>query len=421
MSSSRSNIPKMMERAAIRKIIDSIQTESIQTQDKTSKAHIGIYKDRDSNGKYKKNWYTVEFIKIDDLDKEKIKIIGTEKIEIVSNVINDLRKKINDLINKGEVEIEIKYNNGKITKCDTSGQPGCYPVQITRQDCIDYVSEDFFLNLHHLAYELDMLVDLFSMLYPSEIFSMLYPCKISQQQRDTIKNAVIESFRIHLRIFLKFFDGSSYFDEALCRDYVEGLNYILKDAPNYNVKLPEEICDITKGTILTPEESDLLEVKLNLATAHLSYIRSEVDKDIREPGDKEVLDAMESICKKMDEFYTNTQQHLQDLFKQSSLDNRLGDNSYYEKLAKRATNLPTNLPRNYTEVLKNLQQSIDRLKSYLCENWKMCCNSTKSYAKTGEGDVIQQNPNFESQPINNTLQDINTSSGHSTTFQSTLK
>ncbi len=267
--------------------------------------------------------------------------------------IADLIQKVRNYLLKNKAKnYEVEE---QVIKCDSPGKHGCYPVEITLQDYIDYVSEDFFLNLHHLYYELNMLIDLFFIL----------PSPHNQIEL----NSIIESFRTHLRVFLKFFDKDGYFDEALCRDYVDGLNYILKDGLNYNVKLPEEICDIKKGTSLTPEEVDLLKAKLNLATEHLSYIRSEVDKITREPNYEEVLDAMESICKKMDEFYNKTWQHLELLFIQSKLDTRLSY-LYYKELAKRASNLPER-PK---QLLDNLKQTINRLKSYLCENWEKCCD-----------------------------------------------
>ncbi len=72
---------------------------------------------------------------------------------------------------------------------------------------------------------------------------------------------------------------------------------------------------------------------------------------------------MESICKKMDEFYNKTRPYLDSLFSLSNLN--------YAALAEREDNPP----KSVEEMLDNLQQSIDMLKSHLCKSGRETCCS----------------------------------------------
>lgn len=290
-----------------------------------------------------KDYKTIEFI------SEQNTIKG---IKIDNNVIDYIENQlqVGTLANQQSVKIGIEYrydssnNRYKIERCidckDTHTE-----VEITLDDIENYVSEDFFLNLHHLNYELSMLV----ILNPE--FSCFYSVNF-------VGSALVESVRTHLRNILKFFDKSGYFDEATCWDYIDYLKYLcnIQNAhgkPNGNYAQLNLPCDISQDSDKIQPKLKLLEVKLNLATEHLSYIRSEINKEIREPAANDISYALKFICEKMDSFYKFLNEKKDLLIKQDWI------NQEFSKLSKRATNLPTSVD----DLVKSLQQTISFCKT----------------------------------------------------------
>jgi len=255
-------------------------------------------------------------------------------------------------------QLSIVYNNGSLTKVtNCNNQPNCNNIEIKLEDIENYVTEDFFLNLHHLNYELDMLVNLIFNPNVQKYYDIPY-----------VGNAMVESYRTHLRMFFTFFGydlqaqsqqqiQGGHFDEARCVDYVDYLNSYRNVSP----QIPIDICDITTNTNLTRDQVELLKAKLNLATEHLSYIRSEIDKDIREPGPYEILIAIKSICKKMDVFYNNIlNNYINTLINVNSLIVK------WQALLQRATGLPTDPPQSPNQwILTTLEGNINILRGYI--------------------------------------------------------
>jgi len=217
-------------------------------------------------------------------DKKILRISKACPKENGSEVIIDCKGHELELYEKDDKKVEKLRAWRKIKKMTLTGNTERLDIKITPSNENDSLSKDitsFYKDIiciakeelkeesKHLTYEFSMLVQLYEQV----------KMHVDLVLATTISNAILESWRTHARALITFFrEEKGYFDEAWYKDYFCKCLSENTSSSDPNIKL---------------DVSDVTVAKLNLATEHLSYIRSDTEKELREPSPEEIEKVME--------------------------------------------------------------------------------------------------------------------------------
>ncbi len=224
------------------------------------------------------------------LNKEQDK---TFLIDITLNSDKQYSATIELIINKAEVEISVK---GAPTRTQpikfNEKQPIIMKIDDLYNEITNKTKEELKGASIHVAYEFGMLI----LSYPFNNYSIRMQEKnINIFAFPFINNMRLESFRIHSRALIDFFTKKGFNDDIFYKDF-------FYNQDNIN---------------LVFSFSNSIENKINPTTAHLSYIRVDQDKFIREPNEEEIKQITKEICDYVKVFYESVNQSfLDDLAKQ---------------------------------------------------------------------------------------------------------
>ncbi len=260
-------------------------------------------------------------IKVHDngLDKENHFIVYIE-LEI-----NNKTEKVNSKI-KTTIKIEINLINNvtnteiKISTNETLCKNKSFNCQLNDfyNDVIEKTKKELIGASTHLAYEFDMLNKVYLFFnHLNEI--IVIDNNIFNSLLVIINNMRIESLRIHIRSLLEFFKlrENNRFDDIVYKDFF--CNPINKNQASFTPKFEEtNIYDIIKN-------------KINLTTAHLSYIRVDQSKDDREPNLEEIKKVINEINNNMYDFYNAVDKDLLSDYSKEVFKNHFKNNNENNK------------------------------------------------------------------------------------------
>ena len=235
--------------------------------------------------------------------------------------INEKKISINLADKTPDIEIKIEDNELNCKNSYTCKSNDLY------NEIIEKAKKELREASHHLSYEFSGLIDSYSIFNNLKGICVKDKCNLNLFI-NLINNMRIESLRIHIRTLIEFF-------KILENDKNNKKDRVKFDDISYNdFFCLDHVINVQSQKSFTPSFSDNIDIikrKINLTTAHLSYIRVDQSKDDREPNLEEIKKVINEINNNMYDFYNAVDKDLLSDYSKEVFKNHFKNNNENNK------------------------------------------------------------------------------------------